>query len=61
MIRPPCSPPSFLMQAPGPLVVLPSSLSESAAVAAWLDDMQAYQLLREQIAALQSFVLQSCQ
>ena len=61
MIRPPCQPPSALMTAPAPLAALPASLSEQAALQAWLGDMQAYQQLRGQAGALQSFVRQSCQ
>jgi len=61
MIRPPCAPPTALMQPPQKLGDLPAQLSEAAAVQAWLDDMQAYQDLRGQTGALQSFVRQSCQ
>jgi hypothetical protein len=61
MIRPACSPPASLMQAPGPLAALPAHLSEAAALAAWLDDMRAYQELRGQAGALQTFIRQSCQ
>lgn len=61
MIRPPCAPPTALMAPPQKLAALPASLSEEAAVQAWLDDMQAYQDLRGQTGALQSFVRQSCQ
>lgn len=61
MIRPPCQPPAALMMAPGPLAALPGALSEQAALQAWLADMQAYQQLRGQTGALQSFIRASCQ
>ena len=61
MIRPPCQPPVVLMAAPGPLAALPGSLSEQAALQAWLTDMQAYQQLRGQTGALQAFLRASCQ
>ena len=61
MIRPACTPPDGLMTAPRKLAVLPDALSEAAALQAWLDDMQAYQQLRDQADALQTFVRQSCQ
>jgi hypothetical protein len=49
------------MAAPQKLATLPDGLSEQAALQAWLDDMQAYQQLRNQTGALQSFIRQSCQ
>jgi hypothetical protein len=61
MIRPACTPPGTLMAAPQKLATLPDGLSEQAALQAWLDDMQAYQQLRNQTGALQSFIRQSCQ
>lgn len=61
MIRPPCQPPAALMTAPGPLAALPGALSEQAALQAWLADMQAYQQLRGQTGALQTFIRASCQ
>jgi hypothetical protein len=61
MIRPPCQPPGALMAAPEQLAALPVRLSEQAALEAWLSDMQAYQQLRGQAGALQSFIRASCQ
>jgi len=62
LVRPPCTPPHDLMAAPQPLGVLTGdTLSESQAVAAWIDDMAAYQLLREQTQKLQSFIQSDCQ
>ena len=60
LIRPACSPPAVLMQNPAALAPLPARLSEQAAVQSWLDDMHAYQILREQAGALESFIRQSC-
>jgi hypothetical protein len=48
------------MTAPKKLAALPGALAEQAALQAWLDDMQAYQQLRDQAGALQSFVRQNC-
>lgn len=61
MIRPPCQPPAALMAAPGALAGLPDRLSQEAALQAWITDMQSYQALRGQTAALQSFIRASCQ
>jgi hypothetical protein len=61
MIRPPCAPPVALMTAPGPLAALPQTMTEQEALQAWIGDMQAYQALRGQAGALQSFILQNCQ
>ena len=61
LVRPACLPPVLLMQEPEPLAPLPGRLSEAAAVAGWLDDMRAYQALREQTGSLQTFIRQSCQ
>jgi len=61
MIRPPCAPPQVLMAAPGRLAALPQTMSEPEALQAWITDMQAYQQLRGQAGALQSFILQNCQ
>jgi hypothetical protein len=60
MIRPACSPPASLMQPAAPLAHLPDRLSQSAALAQWLEDMRAYQALRIQAGALQDFVHQAC-
>jgi hypothetical protein len=49
------------MQPPAPLAGLPDRLSQSAALAQWLDDMRAYQVLRLQTGTLQDFVRQACQ
>jgi hypothetical protein len=49
------------MAAPAPLTALPDALSETAALEAWLTDMQAYQMLRNQTGALQTFIRASCQ
>ena len=56
MIRPPCTPPEALMAAPQKLAALPGTLSQAAALDAWLDDMRAYQDLRGQTGALQASV-----
>ena len=61
MIRPPCEPPAALMAPPGPLAALPDALSQQGALQAWLADMQAYQQLRGQAGALQTFIRASCQ
>ena len=62
MVRPPCTPPHELMAAPAPLAALAAgTLSEQQAVAAWIDDMAAYQLLREQLSKLQNFLYSDCQ
>jgi hypothetical protein len=49
------------MAAPGPLAALPQTLTEPAALQAWITDMQAYQQLRGQTGALQAFIRTSCQ
>jgi hypothetical protein len=62
LVRPPCTPPHELMAAPSPLAALAQGrLSESQAVAAWIDDMAAYQMLREQTQKLQTFIQSDCQ
>jgi hypothetical protein len=61
MIRPPCAPPAGLMATPNPLAALPQTLTEPAALQAWITDMQAYQQLRGQVGALQAFIRTSCQ
>ena len=62
LVRPPCTPPHELMAAPQPLGALAGDrLSEQQAIAAWIDDMAAYQLLRAQTEKLQSFIQSDCQ
>ena len=62
LVRPPCAPPRELLAAPQPLAALAGdTLSEQQVVAAWIDDMAAYQLLREQAQKLQSFIQSECQ
>jgi hypothetical protein len=48
------------MATPGPLAALPQTLTEPAALQAWITDMQTYQQLRGQAEALQGFVKQNC-